>query len=29
VRKLHLLISSSLHQLAACAPNHQVSSILF
>ena len=22
VRKLHLLISSSLHQLAACAPNH-------
>uniref|UniRef100_A0A804U6L7 Uncharacterized protein n=1 Tax=Zea mays TaxID=4577 RepID=A0A804U6L7_MAIZE len=29
VRKLHLLISSSLHQLAACASNHQVSSILF
>uniref|UniRef100_A0A804PT58 Uncharacterized protein n=1 Tax=Zea mays TaxID=4577 RepID=A0A804PT58_MAIZE len=29
VWKLHLLISSSLHQLAACAPNHQVSSILF
>jgi hypothetical protein len=29
VRKLHLLISSSRHQLAACAPNHQVSSILF
>uniref|UniRef100_A0A804NG53 Uncharacterized protein n=1 Tax=Zea mays TaxID=4577 RepID=A0A804NG53_MAIZE len=29
VQKLHLLISSSLHQLAACAPNHQVSSILF
>jgi hypothetical protein len=29
VRKLHLLISSSLHQLAACTPNHQVSSILF
>jgi hypothetical protein len=22
VRKLHLLISSSLHQLAACAPDH-------
>jgi hypothetical protein len=29
VRKLHLLIRSSLHQLAACAPNHHVSSILF
>uniref|UniRef100_A0A804P1J7 Uncharacterized protein n=1 Tax=Zea mays TaxID=4577 RepID=A0A804P1J7_MAIZE len=29
MRKLHLLISSSLHQLAACVPNHQVSSILF
>jgi hypothetical protein len=29
VRKLHLLISSSLHQIAAYAPNHQVSSILF
>uniref|UniRef100_A0A804MN19 Uncharacterized protein n=1 Tax=Zea mays TaxID=4577 RepID=A0A804MN19_MAIZE len=29
VRKLHLLISSSLHQLVACASNHQVSSILF
>uniref|UniRef100_A0A804MMX9 Uncharacterized protein n=1 Tax=Zea mays TaxID=4577 RepID=A0A804MMX9_MAIZE len=29
VRKLHLLIGSSLHQLAACVPNHQVSSILF